>query len=464
MATAHAPATDAVPSARTARSVVWILIGSSLVVKAGGFCWDFLGYYVATGVSGSGHGTTAAGAALTVFGVGWCLGQASAGVLTDRLGQRTALTALMIVSALACFALTLATSLPALLAVALCLGLTMEAHRPAVSAAINDTISSEAGRTRAQAWLYWSANVGIAVCGGVGGYLAHHHGYRLLFVVNGIVCLGFAVVARRALAPRAKKEDEEQAVSYRQILADPTLRWITVVAVCSMICAWGLVSVLPLLMTSDHLPTTSYGVAMVANTVAVLVLTPPLMRLLVGRGDTIRFPFVPVLATGSAILGLGMTVAAFQHTVIGYAVAAVLLVPGEICYSVALGAYISSAAPPGATGRYQAIVSGATALASLPPLGIALALDAGGRPLVASILAASAVTAVAACYPLARTMRPHPAPTATEPLEEPVTANFANVPWPAPAPTPPATGAGTRETPQPADEPTRRTEAVAPSE
>lgn len=463
MAAAHAPVTDAVPSARTARSVVWILIGSSLVVKAGGFCWDFLGYYVATGVSGSGHGTTAAGAALTVFGVGWCLGQASAGVLTDRLGQRTALTALMIVSALACFALTLATSLPALLAVSLCLGLTMEAHRPAVSAAINDTISSEAGRTRAQAWLYWSANVGIAVCGGVGGYLAHHHGYRSLFVVNGIVCLGFAVVARRTLAPRAEKVGE-QPVSYRQILADPTLRWITVVAVFAMVCAWGLVSVLPLLMTSDRLPTTSYGVAMVANTVAVLVLTPPLMRLLVGRGDTVRFPFVPVLASGSAILGIAMTVAAFQHSVLGYAAAAILLVPGEILYSVALGAYTSSAAPPGATGRYQAILSGATALASLPPLGIALALDAGGRPLVASVLAASAVIAVAACYPLSRTMRPHPAPTATEPLEEPVTANFANVPWPAPAPTPPATGAKTPDTPPPADEPARRTEAVAPSE
>ncbi|TLQ39276.1 MFS transporter [Streptomyces marianii] len=399
----HAPATT-MPAVRTARSVVWILIISSLAVKAAGFSWDFLSYYVA---DGTGHGTTAAGAALTAFGIGWCVGQASAGALTDRLGQRTALVVLMVLSALACLALAVVTSLPALLAVAVCLGLTMEAHRPAVSAAINDAIPSEAGRTRAQAWLYWSANVGIAVCGGAGGYLAHHHGYRILFVVNALVCLVFALVARRTLAPRPTATDAPR-VSYRQVLGDRTLRWITLVAVCSMICAWGLVSVLPLLMTSDGLPATTYGLAMVANTVAVLALTPPLMRLLVGRGDTVRYPLVPVLATGSAILGLGITIAAFQHTAIGYAIAAAVLVPGEICYSVAIGAYISTAAPAGATGRYQAVISGATALASLPPLGIALALDAGGRPLVAVFLASSALLAMAACYPLAQSLRTHP--------------------------------------------------------
>ncbi|WP_328973539.1 MFS transporter [Streptomyces sp. NBC_00239] len=402
----HTSATTAVPPARTAHSVVWILITSSLVVKAGGFSWDFLGYYVA---DGTGHGTTAAGAALTAFGVGWCLGQASAGALTDRLGQRTALVTLMILSALACLALAVATSLPALLGVAVCLGLTMEAHRPAVSASINEAIPSEAGRTRAQTWTYFASNVGIAICGGAGGYLAHTYGYRILFVVNAFVCLAFALVARRTLAPRPPTADTPSA-GYRQVLADPTLRWITVVAVCSMVCAWGLVSVLPLLMTNDALPATSFGLAMVANTVGVLALTPPLMRLLVGRGEAVRFPFVPVLAAGSAILGLGITIAAFQHTVLGYAIAAVVLVPGEVCYSVAVGAYISTAAPPGATGRYQAVISGATALASLPPLGIALALEAGGRPLVAGLLAASAALAVTACYPLARSLRSRATP------------------------------------------------------
>ncbi|GGU39474.1 MFS transporter [Streptomyces violascens] len=405
----HAPATTAVPSVETTRSAVWILVISSLAVKAGGFSWDFLGYYVADGTH---HGTTAAGAALTAFGIGWCLGQVWAGALTDRLGQRAALIALMILSAVACLALTVATSLPALLVVALCLGLTMEAHRPAVSATINEAIPTEAGRTRAQAWLYFAANIGISICGGAGGYLAQHHGYRALFVVNAVVCLAFALIARRTLAPKPAATDQP-VVSYRQVLSDPTLRWITVVAVCSMVCAWGLVSVLPLLMTNDSLPATAYGWTMVANTLAVLVLTPPLMRLLVGSGDTVRFPFVPVLATGSAILGLGITVGAFQHTVLGYAIAAIVLTPGEICFSVAVGAYISTAAPPGATGRYQAVVSGATALASLPPLGIAVALDAGGRPLVAVLLAASAALAVAACYPLARSLRTPTAPRAT---------------------------------------------------
>ncbi|MFF2228721.1 MFS transporter [Streptomyces globisporus] len=397
------PITDHATSAvRSTRSVVLVLIGSALVLKAAGFAWDFIGYYVSDGL---GHGTTAAGAALTAFGVGWCVGLATAGALTDRLGQRAALVTLMTLSSLACFALALAQSLPALLIVAFFLGMTMEAHRPAVSATINTAFDSDAGRTRAQAWLYWTSNVGIALCAAGGGYAAHHHGYRTLFVINGLACLAFALVARRVLPPRPHATDAESGLTYRRVLADLSLRWAALASLCGMTCAWGLVSVLPLLMASDNLPPTSYGAVMLANTIAVLVLTPPLTRILVGAGDTPKYPLAPILAIGCAILGLGIGFAALQHTTSGYALAAVLLVPGEIAYSIGLGAYISTHVPQGATGRYQAVISGSQAAASLPPLGIALALHTGGRPLVAVLLLSTALAAVAACRPLAKTLR-----------------------------------------------------------
>ncbi|GLF98217.1 MFS transporter [Streptomyces yaizuensis] len=389
------------------RTVITALIGGTLLLKAAGFCWDFLGYYISDGL---GHGTTAAGAGLTLFGIGWCAGQAFSGAVTDRLGQRTALIVFMCFSALACFALALTTSLPALMALSLLLGFTMEIHRPAVSAEINDSITGEAARTRAQGWTYWAMNVGIAVCGGLGGYLAHQHGYQLLFVANGIACLVFALIARRVLTPRPRAPRASASLSYRHVLADTSLRWITVAEVGAMICAYGLVSVLPLVMVDDGLPPSAYGAVMIANTAGVLILTPPLMRVLIGRDEEMRFPIAPLLAVGSLILGAGMAFAVLQHTTLGYAIAAVLIVPGEICYSVATGAYISKAAPPGATGRYQAVLSGASATASLPPLGIALALNTGGRPLVAAILAASALTAATACYPLARALRARQAP------------------------------------------------------
>ncbi len=400
-----APAiTDSRPSA--AKSVVWVLIGSSLVIKGFGFAWDFLGYFIGDSL---GHGTTAVGAALTCFGIGWCAGLATAGTLTDRFGQRTALTLLMALSSLACFALALVESLPALLAVSCFLGMSMEVHRPAVSAAINDTITTEAGRTRAQAWLYWASNVGIAICAAIGGYLASHSGYRFLFVLNGLACIAFAAVAHRVLPQRdaGSRTSHRSAPSttYREVFGDRSLRWIALAAVCGMTCAWGLVSVLPLLMTADGLPPTTYGVAMLANTITVLVFTPLLTRLLVGAGDTPRYPIVPILAAGCGILGLGISIAALQHTTLGYSLAAALLVPGEIAFSVALAGYISTYAPQHATGRYQAVLSGASAVASLPPIGVALALNAGGRPLVAALLLCTALIAVAACRPLHRALR-----------------------------------------------------------
>lgn len=118
-----------------------------------------------------------------------------------------------------------------------------------------------------------------------------------------------------------------------------------------------------------------------------------------------RYPIAPIMATGTLILGAAMGFAALQHSSIGYSTAAVLMVPGEICYSVAAGAYVATAAPPGAAGRYQAVLSGAAALASLTPLGIAIALHAGGRLLVAGLLVISAVVAACACIPLAHALR-----------------------------------------------------------
>lgn len=186
--------------ARSSRTVIATLLGATLVLKAFGFAFDFLGYY-----AGARYGTTAAGACLTVFGIGWLVGQAVCGAMTDRMGQRTTLTMWLAASAAACVGLASAGSLPALVAVAFYLGCTMEVHRPAVSAEINERVTSEAGRTRAQSWLYWVSNIGVSVSGGVGGYLAHGHGYRVLFLLNGVACVVAAVVARRALSPPAPR-------------------------------------------------------------------------------------------------------------------------------------------------------------------------------------------------------------------------------------------------------------------
>ncbi|MFD7899029.1 MFS transporter [Streptomyces sp. NPDC059743] len=397
---AQPAATRSLSSAPSARTIITALLATTLLIKACGFAYDFLGYYI-----GDAHGTTAAGAALTVFGIGWCVGQLASGAVTDRLGARTACSIGLLLAAAACAGLAAAGTLRALLLLAFCLGCTMDVSRPALSAEINERVTSEGARTRAQGWMYWVSNVGVSLSGGVGGYLAHEHGYRTLFVANAVACVAAAVFARRVLSGRPAARDGREERSYRKMLADAPLRWMVIASIATMVCAYGLVSVLPLVMNADGLPPSAYGTAMIANTVAVLVISPPLTRVLVGRDDRVRFAVAPVLAAGSLILGAAMGLAALQHTTLGYAAAAVATVPGEVCYCVAIGAYLATAAPPGAIGRYQAALSGAAAIASLTPLGIAVALNTGGRPLVAGLLAASAALAALACVPLSRSLR-----------------------------------------------------------
>ncbi|MBB5101541.1 MFS transporter [Streptomyces spectabilis] len=381
--------------------VITALLATTFLVKACGFAYDFLGYSISAA-----HGTTAAGAALTLFGVGWCVGQLASGAMTDRLGARSACTIGLLLAAAVCAGLTVASGLNTLMLLAFCLGCTMDVHRPAVSAQINERLTNDGARTRAQGWVYWVSNVGISLSGGVGGFVAQAHGYRFLFALNAVASVAAALLVRRTLTGRRAAPRAEQAhVTYAQIISDARLRWMVAAAIAATTCAYGLISVLPLVMSADGLAPSAYGTAMLANSAAVLLLSPPLTRLLVGRDDRVRYPIGPVLAAGSLILGAAMALAALQHTIVGYATAAVLMVPGEICYSVAAGAFVATAAPAGAIGRYQAALSVAGAIASLTPLAVAGALTAGGRPLVAGLLVASAVLGALACVPLSRTLR-----------------------------------------------------------
>ncbi|GGO41665.1 MFS transporter [Streptomyces lasiicapitis] len=402
--TAPPPAAAQVrPSGPSARVVITTLLATTFLVKACGFAYDFLGYSI-----GAAHGTTAAGATLTIFGVGWCVGQLVSGAMTDRIGSRAACTAGLLLAAAVCAGLTVASSLHALMLLAFCLGCTMDVHRPAVSAQINERLANEGARTRAQGWVYWVSNVGLSLSSGVGGFVAHTHGYRFLFALNAVACVAAALLVRAMLTgrpgtPRAERQHEH--ATYAQIVSDARLRWMVAAAIAATTCAYGLISVLPLVMSADHLAPSAYGTAMLANSAAVLLLSPPLTRLLVGPDDRVRYPIGPVFAVGSLILGAAMGLAALQHTTVGYTTAAVIMVPGEICYSVAAGAFVATAAPPGASGRYQAALSVAGAIASLTPLGIAGALNAGGRPLVAGLLVTSAVLGALACVPLSRALR-----------------------------------------------------------
>ncbi|MEI5098321.1 MFS transporter [Streptomyces sp. PmtG] len=300
---ATAPSSASAPSARV---VITTLLATAFLVKACGFAYDFLGYSISAT-----HGTTAAGAALTLFGVGWCVGQLASGAMTDRLGARSACTAGLLLAAAVCAGLTVASSLNALMLLAFCLGCTMDVHRPAVSAQINERLTSDGARTRAQGWVYWVSNVGVSLSGGVGGFVAQAQGYRFLFALNAVACVAAALLVRRMLTGRPAAPRAAHAhVTYAQIVADARLRWMVAAAIAATTCAYGLISVLPLVMSADQLSPSAYGTAMLANSAAVLLLSPPLTRLLVGRDDRVRFPIGPVLAASSLILGAAMALAA----------------------------------------------------------------------------------------------------------------------------------------------------------
>jgi MFS family permease len=172
--------------------VMWLLLGGNFLVRALGFAYPFMAYFVVQ----RGHGAGAVGAVLAAFGVGWVVGQLVCGWLVDRVGGRTTLVASMLLAAVVLTLLAGAHSVPALLVGALLAGLVYDAPRPVVSAAITELIPDPTKRAKVDALRYgWVINGGAAITGGLGGLLADRIGTPALYVIDAAACAAFALVA-----------------------------------------------------------------------------------------------------------------------------------------------------------------------------------------------------------------------------------------------------------------------------
>ena len=383
-----------------------MLIGT-LAVRATGFAYPFLGYRLAE----LGYDPTAASWVLACFGAGWLAGQPAIGWMTDHYGPRRALVIAMTVGAVGLPASTAAHSLPWLAAGSILAGAVYDAPRPVVTAVIAAEHPAEADRVRIGNWRHGATNLGAAIVGAVGGLLADRIGLITLWWINGAGCAAMAVMTALRL-PRAVPEAHPTGM--RIALADPRLWWLGAVSLSGLTPVLGMLSVLPLLMAARGLPSADYGIVQVANAVTVIALTPlfnPWLSRTAGRRILTR-----ELAGGSALLGLAIGGSALAHTTLGYTVAIVAGIPGEIALFAAAGDLLNRISPPHLRGVYGGLWGTTLALAScLAPLAAAGAFAHGGPHLVGAVIAAAGLLGAALCLPLARSLRlprltPSPAP------------------------------------------------------
>ncbi|MFD6179889.1 MFS transporter [Streptomyces goshikiensis] len=368
---------------------VWTLFAGTIVNRLGHLVTPFLVFLLADrGVTGPETSYV-----LGALGAGNLLGPALGGVLADRIGRRPTMLIGLLGAAAAQGALFLAPGLWTMAAAALLLSAASATVGPAAYALMADAVDAER-RRRAYALFGWGVNIGTAVAGVLGGFLAAH-GYWLLFAVDAGTLLVYATVvatrlrepARAPAAPGGKGTGIGYGVVFRDRLMLALLPLFGI-----QLFVYSLTEVaLPLAVRDSGLSPAVYGAMAAVNAVLVVALQP------VVTGRLARLPQLPVQAAGSALIAAGVALTGLADSVAGYAASVVVWSAGEVVVAGIAATVVADLAPAAARGRYQGAFGWTWGVArfSALTLGVTLYTGAGAAALWWTALIAGLVSAAA---------------------------------------------------------------------
>ncbi|MFH8580601.1 MFS transporter [Streptomyces zaomyceticus] len=388
--------------------VVWTIFAGTIVNRLGYLVTPFLVFFLASrGVTGAETSYV-----LGALGAGNLLGPAVGGILADRIGRRPTMLIGLIGASAAQGALFLAPGVWTMAAAAMLISAAGSTVSPAAYALLADAVDSER-RRRAYALFGWGVNIGTAVAGILGGYLAAQ-GYWLLFAVDAGSMLVYAlVVAVRLPEPRRTKparkpeadteggpkpigdserpDVKKEGIGYGVVLRD-RLALLLLPLFGVQLFVYSLTEVaLPLAIHDSGLSPAVYGAMAAVNAVLVVALQPFVTAWLS------RFPQLAVQGAGSTLIALGVALTGLADGIVGYAVSVVVWSLGEVVVAGIAAGVVANLAPAHARGRYQGAFSwtwGVARFAALT-LGVATYTTLGPSVLWWTALVAGTATALA---------------------------------------------------------------------
>ncbi|MBO2446243.1 MFS transporter [Actinomadura barringtoniae] len=351
----------------------WTLWAGTLLNRLGTMVEPFLGLYLTTA---RGLSLGEAGIVMAIFGTGSIVGQLIGGSMADRIGRRATLSFSMVATGLSMLALGYAQSVPAVVAAAVALGLTIDMYRPASDAMVADLISP-AERPRAYGLLFWAINLGFTFSMVLGGTLARQ-GYLTLFWIDAVTCVLFGVLVWRALPETRpdKSKDDGEPGGFKDVLRDRLMVACTLTMLAYTFVLMQCMTTMPLAMKEQGLGPASYGVVIAVNGIVIVTVQP-----LVGAWLS-RMNHSLVLSVGMAVVGVGFGMFAFATSLWAYATIVLIWTIGEITVAAVAKALVADLAPPHLRGRYGGLWGMAwSAGFLLAPLGGTRLLEIGAPAL-----------------------------------------------------------------------------------
>ncbi|MCP2323733.1 MFS family permease [Hamadaea flava] len=368
----------------------WIVAAGTLANRIGTMVVPFLVFFLgAQGVS-----TSATGTIVVALGFGGAAGSVAGGWLADRIGPRSALIVGLVAAPAALGALYVAPTIALMTVAAVLVGLTGKLYPPAANALVAASVTGER-RTRAFSLMHWAFNIGAAGAAAMAGFLAAH-GYALLFAIDGITCLIFAVIAAMFLPRVATARRANERGGYGVLFADRLMLAFIGLDLAQEIVYSLTEYAIPLSIRLDNLSPAVFGAVAVVNAVLVVLLQPVLYPRLA------RFGRLQVLAGAWIVVGVGIGTTGLVHTPVGYALSAAIWSVGEVAAGIVAGGIAADLAPAHAQGRYQGAMIWAGSLARLAGPALTTFLFAYAGP--GAVWWTAALTGVIGALLLARLM------------------------------------------------------------
>lgn len=347
---------------------VWVVFSGIVVNRIGFLVGPFLVFFLGS----RGIPPSQTPYVLGALGAGNLVGPAVGGWLADRSSRKLTMLTGLLGTAAAQGALFTAPNVATMAVAAIALSATATMVPPAASATLADHVEP-ARRREAFALIGWAVNIGTAVAGVLGGYLAAH-GYWMLFTIDAGTSVGYAVIVAMLLpADRpARRTSQSPALAepgggsgYGIVLRDRLTRRLLVLFSVQLFIYSLTESALPLAIRTDGLSPAVMGMVAAVNAGLVVALQPVATTFLA------RFPRTPVLSVGGALIVTGIALTGLAHSPAAYAATVAIWSVGEVVGSGIPNSLIANLAPADAVGRYQGAFNWAWGLARF------LALAAG---------------------------------------------------------------------------------------
>lgn len=381
---------------------VWILALVMLINRSGAMVIPFLSVYLTQHLD---FAKPQAGWIMSSLGFGSVLGSYLGGLLTDRYNYYWVQVSSLTLNGLLFLLLGWIEDFTWLCILFFLLAMVADAFRPANFAAVM-AYSRPDSTTRSYSLVRLAVNLGFGVGPALGGLIAYGWGFRWLFVVDGLTCLGAALVFRLALQhkvePSSKTPDRTTAGETTSTTASPfqdrPFRWFMLWMTLTYIAFIQYFSMVPVFLREKFgVAENQIGLVLAINGLVIALVEMPLVYRLEKN-----FRKTTLVMVGTALIAFSFLAFNLLPGVFAIALLSVLtLTFGEILHLPFANALALSRSNAQNRGRYMAMYTLAFSLAQIvaPTLGMQT-INAWGFHTLWYLLGLLCVVALAGFYVL----------------------------------------------------------------